>query len=291
MPTVIKGSGDSTFGGTIQTTGIDDNATSNAITIDSSERVCVGGDAAGANSYGDGFVIRHTSQATSAGLSIIAPSTSGYSTVYFGDSSDSKIGWIEYQHSADTLTIGTNNATVIDIQSDGDLKLNTGNLIIGTSGKGIDFSAVSDGTRSVGENVLSDYEEGTWTPTVTGSSGTPTLNWNNRSGKYTKVGNLVTLSFYFHLNSLTGGSGNFLIKGLPYTINISGNGSFLGASQLYFVSATSQSDPALLNYSTTSFGFLCSSGTDGSTGNNSWSWLPLGAINGSALQGTVTYTT
>ena len=35
MPTVIKGSGDSTFGGTIQTTGIDDNATSIKITTTS----------------------------------------------------------------------------------------------------------------------------------------------------------------------------------------------------------------------------------------------------------------
>ena len=42
MSTIIRGSGDTTFGGTIQSTGIDDNATSTAITIDASENVGVG---------------------------------------------------------------------------------------------------------------------------------------------------------------------------------------------------------------------------------------------------------
>jgi len=42
MSTIIRGSGDTTFGGTIQSTGIDDNATSTAITIDASENVGIG---------------------------------------------------------------------------------------------------------------------------------------------------------------------------------------------------------------------------------------------------------
>ena len=42
MSTIIRGSGDTTFGGTIQSTGIDDNATSTAITIDASEKVGIG---------------------------------------------------------------------------------------------------------------------------------------------------------------------------------------------------------------------------------------------------------
>ncbi len=42
MSTIIRGSGDTTFGGTIQSTGIDDNATSTAITIDANENVGIG---------------------------------------------------------------------------------------------------------------------------------------------------------------------------------------------------------------------------------------------------------
>ena len=43
----------------------------------------------------------------------------------------------------------------------GDLTVSAGNVIIGTSGKGIDFSATA-GTGT--SELLDDYEEGTWTP-------------------------------------------------------------------------------------------------------------------------------
>jgi hypothetical protein len=71
----------------------------------------------------------------------------------------------------------------------GDQTLSTGNLVIGTSGKGVDFSATS-GTGT--SELLADYEEGTWTPnqgaalTVVGAF--------SSSGTYTKVGNLVYVS-------------------------------------------------------------------------------------------------
>lgn len=43
----------------------------------------------------------------------------------------------------------------------GDQTIVDGNLVIGTAGKGIDFSA-TPGTGT--SELLSDYEEGTWTP-------------------------------------------------------------------------------------------------------------------------------
>jgi hypothetical protein len=58
-----------------------------------------------------------------------------------------------------------------------------GNVVIGTSGKGIDFSA-TPGTGT--SELLNDYEEGTFTPTWNG--GTVTVNNSN----YTKVGRQVT---------------------------------------------------------------------------------------------------
>ena len=56
--------------------------------------------------------------------------------------------------------------------SSGDMTITNGNLVIGTSGKGIDFSATS-GTGT--SELLADYEEGTFTPVVKGTStvGTP----------------------------------------------------------------------------------------------------------------------
>jgi hypothetical protein len=71
----------------------------------------------------------------------------------------------------------------------GDQTLSTGNVVIGTSGKGIDFSAVvHSGSTS---KLLSDYEEGTFTPTITASSGTITT--KSATGSYTKIGRQVTV--------------------------------------------------------------------------------------------------
>lgn len=64
------------------------------------------------------------------------------------------------------------------------------NIIVGTAGKGIDFSNATDqltGESNVG-SVLDDYEEGTWTPTLN-NSGSATVS----AAKYRKVGNMVTV--------------------------------------------------------------------------------------------------
>ena len=81
-----------------------------------------------------------------------------------------------------------------------------GNLIIGTSGKGIDFSAVTGGTGTATANVLNDYEEGTWTPTVTSSIGTLTLATVN-SANYTKIGRVVTINFDITITTVGTGAG------------------------------------------------------------------------------------
>jgi hypothetical protein len=71
----------------------------------------------------------------------------------------------------------------------GDVTLSTGNLVIGTSGKGIDFSATS-GTGT--SELLADYEEGTWTPAQ--GSGLTVIGAFSSSAIYTKVGNIVTVT-------------------------------------------------------------------------------------------------
>lgn len=79
----------------------------------------------------------------------------------------------------------------------GDVQVKTGNLVIGTSGKGIDFSA-TPGTGT--SELFADYEEGTWTPTVAGLTvvGTPTY-----TGRYTKIGRLVTFDLQIESTTST----------------------------------------------------------------------------------------
>ena len=95
----------------------------------------------------------------------------------------------------------------------GDVTLSTGNLVIGTSGKGIDFSA-TPGTGT--SELLADYEEGTWTATLTGSTTAPTVPVT-ATCTYTKVGRIVTVNFFFANVSTVGATGSAKVEGLPYS--------------------------------------------------------------------------
>ena len=97
--------------------------------------------------------------------------------------------------------------------SAGDYKIVTGNVVIGTSGKGIDFSA-TPGTGT--SELLADYEEGTWTPVVTSSIGAITS--YTSSGNYTKVGRVVVISGFITITNNGTGLGNGEIAGLPFTV-------------------------------------------------------------------------
>ena len=68
------------------------------------------------------------------------------------------------------------------------------------------------------QNLLDDYEEGIWTPTITGAtSGTATLSAITTS--YTKVGSVVSVSCYLAAADVTGLSGAVRVGGLPFVVN------------------------------------------------------------------------
>lgn len=115
-----------------------------------------------------------------------------------------------------TLALGVSSGNAsgsieedVKIDSTGDLIISDGDLVIGTAGHGIDFSATSDATGKDNE-LLDDYEEGDWDPLD--SNGGTVL--SHTHGRYTKVGNLVHIDF-----DITNDSGGNLTKiwGLPFT--------------------------------------------------------------------------
>jgi len=115
----------------------------------------------------------------------------------------------------------TNSINASQIQTPitlpGDVTLSTGNLVIGTSAKGIDFSA-TPGTGT--SELLSDYEEGTWTPVIQGSgtAGTYELVAGATYGNYTKIGRQVSINAQIVMAGTVtgGGTGNMNIAGLPF---------------------------------------------------------------------------
>jgi hypothetical protein len=113
----------------------------------------------------------------------------------------------------------TNTAGTVDrlvIANSGDVTVSTGNVVMATSGKGIDFSATANGSGTMTSELLNDYEEGTWTPSfqnITLGNGTVT-------GFYTKIGNTVSVMFRILFGSTTSVGGNVLtISGLPFSID------------------------------------------------------------------------
>ena len=74
-----------------------------------------------------------------------------------------------------------------------------------------------DGLASADANTLDDYEEGTWTAVFTSVSGSTTIDSDNDTGTYTKVGRVVTITGEFYVSAISSPSGHWYITNLPFT--------------------------------------------------------------------------
>ena len=238
----VSASAGGTFAGNITVTGsftsqgIDDNANSTAITIDSSERLKFG-----------------TTSNT--------PASAGVAGIVFGDNTAGtpKVGVASFSSDGAApvlLTRLNSDGNILGLAKDGStvgsigVDSNTRLYFTNSTGAGLFLSdgsqvePMSNGTRtddtmSLGGSVyrfrnaylsggvylggtgsankLSDYETGTWTPTYSFSGG-GTVTTTTNTGKYVKIGSLVQASFKIRSTGISGVSGTLKINGLPFTI-------------------------------------------------------------------------
>jgi hypothetical protein len=92
-----------------------------------------------------------------------------------------------------------------------------GNLVIGTAGNGIDFSAAAHAAGMTSE-LLDDYEEGTWTPVLGGDGGESGQSYTTQQGYYRKVGDVVFFTFAVQLSNAGSPGLEAVLKGLPFAI-------------------------------------------------------------------------
>jgi hypothetical protein len=105
-----------------------------------------------------------------------------------------------------------------DLDSHGTAHLTISSAGLATFSAGIAFSSQTD-AAGMTATTLNHYEEGTWTPSVGGDA-----TYSAQSGRYTRVGRLVTCTFDMTVNVLGTGSGN-IVSGLPFpTTDSIGNG-------------------------------------------------------------------
>ena len=134
-----------------------------------------------------------------------------YSAVDATPGSNDMPGRLMYATTADRADSPTER---LRITSAGDVKIIDGDLIMGTSGNGIDFSATSDGPNATTER-FSDYESGTFTPTCANS-----VTLSTAQGFYVKVGEFVHIDMFIGVNS-DNSNAAFSINNLPFA---GGNG-------------------------------------------------------------------
>jgi len=116
-----------------------------------------------------------------------------------------------------------------------DVTLSTGNLVIGTAGKGIDFSADSSAAGMTSE-LLDDYEEGTWTPVRNGFTENIGGGSITNTGAYTKIGRTVFVTARIACAggatlAASSGAGSFL-SGCPFSTSTNVPGSYVNSSTI-----------------------------------------------------------
>jgi len=84
------------------------------------------------------------------------------------------------------------------------------------SGGGVSFNG-----DTAAANALDDYEEGTFTATLTAGTTAPSTP-PTATGNYTKIGNLVNCRVVFNAVNTTGGAGYILVTGLPFSASSAG---------------------------------------------------------------------
>ena len=135
-------------------------------------------------------------------------------------------------------------------------------------------------------HLLDDYEEGTWTPSMSGGTTAGSLSSTGVEGIYTKVGQFVHCEFRISGGNLTGAAGTANLTGLPFTIGGTGYGCS-GSFATHTVDFDPASRPVLQLGSGTQAYFLVSNDDAG------WGSLTVGAFDNNpfTLIGTFTYVT
>jgi hypothetical protein len=125
-------------------------------------------------------------------------------------------GLITFVNGANPYIIYTNSAEALNVSSAQNVTVSTGNLVIGTAAKGIDFSATTHAAGMTSE-LFNDYEEGTWTPAITFDSGmTGSFTYTRQDGRYTKIGRIVIASFQIEWTAIPS-AGDIMLLNLPIT--------------------------------------------------------------------------
>ena len=154
--------------------------------------------------------LRDTYNGTSANNSILFSSTLSDNTTLYNSASIGVLSSDKGTGGSGSLLFSTKNTSDsnpverLRITSGGNVQIANGNLVFSTAGTGIDFSATANSSGTMTSELLNDYEEGTWSPSIYGTTTAGTTTYFQRAGTYTKVGRVVTVQVFVTITNQTG---------------------------------------------------------------------------------------
>ena len=110
------------------------------------------------------------------------------------------------------LTISSAQAITMAGRTTNPTTISVGNATPSTIGAGISFPATQ--STSSDANTLDDYEEGSWTLTITPGSGSFTV--ANNTGYYVKIGRCVYINMWWRRIGESGLGGTITLSGFPF---------------------------------------------------------------------------
>jgi len=195
----------------------DNNADQLVLTGDGN--VGIGTTSPNVGSHNRALTISDTGTGARTALEIIGNTANCHAAIDF--KSNSTLVSAINSRGTDRLQFCTGSSGNVKAEVTGDnFKIEDGNLIIGTAGHGIDFSANSHAAGMTSE-LLDSYEEGTFTPGCQYAAATSGVTISTQQGQYTKIGNTVWFHLRMILSDSGSGSNNFIVTGLPFTPNVS----------------------------------------------------------------------
>jgi len=128
-----------------------------------------------------------------------------------------KLENIQTRTGSGTITIGASGETVA-LPEGATL---SDNILFDTASKGI-YLGVTSANAS---NLLDDYEEGTFTPELADATSGGNTATVSASGRYTKIGNVVTTNIHFINIDTSGmtGANTLYIRNIPFVIGSTPN--------------------------------------------------------------------
>ena len=274
-----------TVTGAFTSLGIDDNATSTAMTLDSSGNVLVGKTSSSFSAVGIESRSGGTLWATADGTNPASfnRKTSDGAIAYFSKDG-APVGSIGVLGANEFYIEGPSNSSGIGFLPDRIVPRNSGvgyedaTQDIGQSNIRFKDLYLSGGVYLGGTgaaNKLDDYEFGTWTPVLVGASGTPSYTLINARGYYVKVGKKVHVSMDWYATNVSGGTGDAYFTGLPFLQDSSQIGP-TGPARLYQVGGY---NPAVAIYGYSALALFVSQGPT----NSVWRWGTVGDIQGTSI--------